>query len=93
ISADGRLVVFQSPSDDLVLHDTNQASDVFLRDRKLGTTTRISVGPADVEGDKESYRCALSADGRFAGFTSDATTLVGDDHNTSQDGFVRGPLR
>lgn len=42
ISGDGRYVVFNSDATNLVAGDTNGAPDVFLRDRVLGTTTRIS---------------------------------------------------
>jgi hypothetical protein len=45
ISADGRFVVFCSWSANLVPHDTNGFVDVFLRDRKMHTTTRINLGP------------------------------------------------
>ena len=43
ISDDGRYVVFYSNASNLVPGDTNGALDVFLRDRKLGITERISV--------------------------------------------------
>src|SRR4029078_10431849 len=46
ISANGRFVAFESPAPDLVKGDRNQAVDVFLRDRKLGQTTRLSVSSA-----------------------------------------------
>jgi hypothetical protein len=41
ISADGRFVLFGSDASNLVPNDTNQFGDVFLRDRVLGTTTRV----------------------------------------------------
>ncbi|HTO26523.1 MAG TPA: hypothetical protein VMJ49_11515 [Gaiellaceae bacterium] len=93
ISADGRSVVFASDAADVVGDDVNQASDVFLRDRKLGTTTRLSVGAASVLANDRSFACTLSADGRVVGFDSFATNLVGDDQNGTEDVFVRGPLR
>src|ERR1035438_6713132 len=43
VSATGRFVVFVSTASDLVPGDTNGASDVFVRDRTLKTTTRVSV--------------------------------------------------
>lgn len=43
VSADGRYVVFVSRADNLVSNDTNGNPDVFLRDRKTGTTTLVSV--------------------------------------------------
>ena len=43
ISADGRYVVFNSGATNLVPHDTNPRTDAFVRDRRTGVTTRISV--------------------------------------------------
>ena len=42
-SANGRYVVFQSDASDLVPGDTNDASDIFVRDIFTGTTRLISV--------------------------------------------------
>src|SRR5205085_5288034 len=44
ISSDGRYVLFDSPRSDVVAGDTNRNTDVFVRDRLLGTTKRVSVG-------------------------------------------------
>ena len=92
ISADGLLVAFPSDSSNLVGEDTNGASDVFLRDRETGTTSRLSVSSSGAEGDGDSFDQAISADGRFLAFASDASNLVGDDTNGAADVFVRGPL-
>ena len=46
ISADGRFVAFVSVAADLVPGDTNAVMDVFVRDRRAGTTERVSVGRA-----------------------------------------------
>jgi Tol biopolymer transport system component len=45
ISADGRSVAFASFADNLVPGDTNGTTDVFVRDRTAGTTTRVSSAP------------------------------------------------
>jgi len=42
ISADGRLIAFESLAADLVANDLNQASDVFLRELNSATTRLIS---------------------------------------------------
>jgi Tol biopolymer transport system component len=42
ISADGRYVAFQSYATNLVAGDTNGKTDIFVRDRQTGTTTRVS---------------------------------------------------
>jgi len=43
ISADGRFVAFESTATDLVANDTNNATDVFVRDLQTGTTMLVSV--------------------------------------------------
>jgi hypothetical protein len=50
ISRNGRLVVFTSHATNLVPADTNGASDIFVHDRVTGTTTRVSVSTAGVQG-------------------------------------------
>ena len=50
ISGDGRFIAFQSSAANLVAGDTNGVADVFVRDRALGTTERVSVDSAEVEG-------------------------------------------
>lgn len=76
ISGNGRFVVFASDQPDLVPGDTNNADDVFLRDRQAGTTTRISVSPAGEQADSFSTQAAISADGRWIAFVSYATNLL-----------------
>ena len=95
ISADGRFVAFVSFAENLVPDDTNQATDVFVRDRLLGTTERVSVSSAGRQGDGNSGLLdlmggpSISADGRFVAFSSEATNLVTGDRNNNADVFVR----
>jgi Tol biopolymer transport system component len=92
ISNDGRFVAFESSASNLIGADGNGRRDVFVRDRLTGTTRRVSVG-AGAESDGFSENPAISADGRFVVFDSDATNLVGGDGNGVNDVFRRGPLR
>lgn len=92
ISADGRYVVFSSDASSLLAGggvDTNNARDVFMRDRQAGDTRRVSVGSGSAEGNGESSEASISADGRYISFSSLATNLVPDDTNTDGDVFVR----
>ena len=89
ISANGRFVAFFSAATNLVPGDTNGTADVFVRDRQTGTTRRVSLGPGGVQGDGDSVGAAISADGRFVAFESDATNLVPGDTNGAPDVFVR----
>ncbi len=77
ISADGRYVAFVSEASDLVLGDTGfRSADIFVRDRQTGQTTRVSVASSGKEADDESDSPAISADGRYIAFVSDADNLV-----------------
>ena len=83
VSWDGRYVAFYSAATSLVSGDTNGALDVFLRDRQLGVTTRVSVDSAGDQGNGASSAPAISADGRYVAFYSEATDLVSGDTNGS----------
>jgi Tol biopolymer transport system component len=92
ISADGRYVVFASRATNLVRHDTNGVMDVFVRDRKAGTTERVSVSGREVQGNRRSgfdTAAAISANGRYVAFTSLASNLVRKDTNRDTDVFLR----
>lgn len=91
LSADARFVAFESFADNLVSGDTNGEREVFLRDRKLGTIERVSLGPGGVQGNGDSGRfgVAISADGHVVAFLSYASNLVPHDTNSAPDVFVR----
>jgi Tol biopolymer transport system component len=92
ISGDGRFVVFSSLSTNLVPGDTNGFADVFMHDRQLATTQRLSVSSAGIQGDSLSGAPVISADGRIVAFTSYAANLVPGDTNSTSDIFVRDTL-
>ncbi len=89
ISADGRFVAFYSDATNLVSGDTNAAYDVFVRDRQAGTTERVSVATGGGQANSDSLYLAISADGRFVAFRSNASNLVSGDTNAAYDIFVR----
>ena len=89
ISADGRYVAFDSKASNLVAGDSNGFFDVFVRDRKLHKTFRVSVSSAGVQGNGDSYEPSISADGRYVAFQSSASNLVAGDSNGVEDVFVR----
>jgi hypothetical protein len=79
-SADVRLVVFQSPASNLVANDTNNATDVFLRDTCLNgpqgcvpSTIRLPVGG---QPNGASTQPVISGNGLFAAFSSAATNIA-----------------
>ncbi|MDQ3982301.1 MAG: hypothetical protein M3271_06425 [Actinomycetota bacterium] len=91
ISGDGRFVVYDSASDDLVPGDRNGSRDVFLYEIATGTTTRLSLTSGDEEADGDSFDASISDDGSYVVFTS-VGSLVDDDHNVVGDVYLRGPL-
>jgi uncharacterized repeat protein (TIGR01451 family) len=90
VSADGRFVVFQSDSTNLVPEEPGPFpdEDIFVRDRQTGTTVRASENSAGEEGNARSLNTAISADGLVTAFSSDASNLVPNDTNFVTDIFV-----
>jgi len=88
LSADGRFVAFSSAASNLVAGDTNAVADIFVRDRQLGTTERVSLDSSGAQANSASHQPAISADGRFVAFSSDASNLVAGDTNGAVDVFV-----
>lgn len=90
LTPDGRFAAFQSRAANLVVGDANGSWDVFVRDRLLGTTERVSVDTNGAEGDADSgiRGPVLSQDGRYVAFDSSAH-LVPDDTDGWHDIYVR----
>lgn len=89
ISADGRFVAFDSSASNLVRGDTNGRRDVFVRDRAVGSTRRVSVSTVGVQGNLESWKPTISANGRYVAYGSLASNLVTGDTNGTGDVFLR----
>ncbi len=88
LSSDGRFAAFDSFATNLVANDTNNASDIFVRDLLNNTTTRVSLDSVGTQGDLDSFSPVLTADGRFVSFDSAATNLVTNDTNGVADLFI-----
>lgn len=93
ISMDGHSLAFNSASQQLIPGDTNDADDVFVRNLRRQTTERVSVAWNGAEADDFSGRCAISGDGRFVAFESQAANLVPNDTNDNSDVFVRDRVK
>ena len=102
LSPDGRFVAFSSASPDLVAGGAPTAhtqcpddfmgcsgTDVFVRDRKTGTTERVSVSSSGGRANGDSFVSGISADGRLVYFSSKATNLTADGKSGQ---FVRDRL-
>jgi Tol biopolymer transport system component len=95
ISADGRYVTFFSGADNLSGSDNNSVTNIFVRDTLANTTTlvsRQSAAGGGAGGDGDSRAPAISADGRYVAFDSDADNLSALDANGISDVFLRDVL-
>ncbi len=88
ISGDGSVVAFESLADNLVGDDANGVADIFVVTQSDGARRRVSVASDGTQANAASWGAAVSADGRFVAFASDASNLVPDDHNRAADVFV-----
>jgi Tol biopolymer transport system component len=89
ISADGQRIAFDSEATNLVAGDTNNSSDIFVRNVATAVTSRVSVSSAGSQAVGWSHSPSISANGRFVTFASSAPTLVAGDTNVEGDVFVR----
>lgn len=89
ISADGNFVAFSSDASNLDDDDdNNNQTDIFVRDRAAGTTTRVSKSASGESANGPSQFAGISGDGRFVVFQSAANNLVDVDPNGKTDIFV-----
>jgi len=88
LSSDGRFVAFSSYANNVVRNDSNSRSDVFLRDRFLATSERVSVDSSgnQIEG-LNSFSPSVSGDGRFVAFEVRGTSFP-----SRSDVFLRDRL-
>ncbi|MCE9592965.1 MAG: hypothetical protein K8S98_02125 [Planctomycetes bacterium] len=89
VSGDGRYVAFESLATNLVVGDTNGASDIFHFDRVTGSVVRASVSSSGAEANGASHSPWMNDNGAVVAFDSLATNLVVGDTNASSDVFVR----
>lgn len=89
VSTNGRYVLLESEALDLVANDTNQLTDIFVRDVQTGTTLLISAAPNGAAGNDRSLDPVMTPDGRYVAFISYATNLVANDTNGGPDVFIR----
>ncbi|MEM7118036.1 MAG: cohesin domain-containing protein [Chloroflexota bacterium] len=98
ISDDGQYVAFASQATDLVAGDVNGFADIFVRDSNGNgsfedagdTTTRVSVDILTglIGGNRDSYRPAISGNGMYVAFESDASDFLPGDTNGLRDLYV-----
>lgn len=89
LSFDGRYVVFESSSNNLV-SPVGGADAIFRRDRQTGQNTVVSITVTGAYA--TGSRPAISADGRYVAFGSTSGQLVLGDTNARNDIFIRDLL-
>ena len=87
VSADGRYVAFVSEVDGLLANDANSAADVLVKDLATGALILASSSTDGVQANQRSYSPAISDNGRYVAFASDADNLTWGDVNGVSDVF------
>ena len=92
ISPDGRYILFATSAN--IVGDSNGKEDLFMRDRVLGATERVSIGTDGTQGDDFTFIGQMSRDARFVAFQTLDTNLLGPggDTNGINDIYVRDRL-
>jgi WD40-like Beta Propeller Repeat len=89
ISPNGRYVVFASVASNLASSDGNALSDIFRHDLQTGRTEHVSVSAGGGAANGNNLYPAISGDGRYIVFQSNASNLVSGDTNRGNDVYVR----
>ncbi|GAA2986415.1 PD40 domain-containing protein [Streptomyces lactacystinicus] len=92
LSADGRYALFASLASNLVPGDTNRLYDVFVRDLWTRHTERVSLADGGAQLDGSTVQAAISGDGRYVAFSSDAVNAVPGNGGGRTDVYVRDRL-
>ncbi|HUA67349.1 MAG TPA: hypothetical protein VMA13_02270, partial [Candidatus Saccharimonadales bacterium] len=89
VSTNGQYVLFESQTGNLVPGFTNWIGDIYVRDMQADTTAVASVATDGTQANGRSYDAAMTPDGRYVTFASQASNLVPNDGNGIPDVFVR----
>jgi Tol biopolymer transport system component len=92
ISADGRVVVFQSTATNLADRCSNGNSHIYLHNLVTGETSCISVNNDGKQSNGNSALARISGDGRFVSFQSNPTNFTARCSNGFIHIFVRDTL-
>jgi Tol biopolymer transport system component len=85
VNSDGRFIAFMSKADESTRHpsavspeppDGNSVADIYLRDSSANTTTRLTRSHKGRDANGRSYHPAISGDGRYIAFASEASNLT-----------------
>jgi WD40-like Beta Propeller Repeat len=88
VSQSALLVAFASRAINLVIGDTNDARDIFVRHRNNGSITRVTVSSSGVEANADSELPSIDSTGAYVVYGSFASNLVPGDTNSVRDVFL-----
>lgn len=89
ITPGGYYVTFKSEASNLVVGDTNNVEDVFVRYLKRKSTERDSISSTGEQANGASSQPTVAFGSSTVAFTSDATNLVAEDTNGVSDVYIR----
>lgn len=78
-TADGQKVVFSTYDSTLVITDTNNQEDVYLKNLETGTIEIVSVADGGIPGDGSSRSAAINRDGTVIVYESSSTNFAPND--------------
>jgi Tol biopolymer transport system component len=88
VSNDGRYVSFSAMCEDAE-GNTQSLVATMVRDRLLGTTTRVDTLADGTPGNANAGGSVMSADGKWVAYGSSSTNFVTGDTNNMPDVFIR----
>ncbi|MCB0355320.1 MAG: hypothetical protein KDD64_17430, partial [Bdellovibrionales bacterium] len=88
LSRNGRYVVFRSLATNFTSKDTGGVAQIYLHDRKLGTTFLISQNAEGEVANAGNSPPFISATGRYVAWGTTASNLVPGDTNELSDCFI-----
>ncbi|HUZ07441.1 MAG TPA: Calx-beta domain-containing protein, partial [Candidatus Paceibacterota bacterium] len=89
ITPDGRYVLFNSYANNLTIGVANADENVFVRDMNTNFVTLVNVTPAGNVGNAAASGYAITPDGRYMVFESQATDLTPGNASGNNQIFVR----
>jgi hypothetical protein len=91
VSSDGRYVLFEADASNLVAGDTNNTTDLFVKDIVSGAVTRVNTSSAGAQSTQPfgGFNARISSDGLSVVFMADANNLVAGDTNGVADVFKK----
>jgi Tol biopolymer transport system component len=89
VSPDGGYVAFESAATNLSAEDDDSVTDVFLYEVATGVTTLVSRAADGSTANGGSYAPAVSENGTFVAFESDADNVSNEDVDSVRNVFLR----